>query len=87
MESFRTHGVTLSSNRLYGTTTMGGANDSDGMIFGINTDGSGYADMHDFDPNSDGSLPGGGLVIADGTIYGTTLGGRGGSWRTARFTP
>ena len=42
--------LTFSGNVLYGTTNKGGAH-SVGVLFSINTDGSGYNDLVDFDYN------------------------------------
>ena len=68
------NGVVLVSNTLYSTTQNGGANGSNaGMIFAINTDGTGFRDLHDFGSISDdGGLPLGGLVANGNTLYGTT---------------
>src|ERR1035438_9786665 len=40
-------GLILSSNTLYGTTFQGGTYDG-GTVFKINTDGTGYTNMHSF---------------------------------------
>jgi len=67
---------------LYGTANAGGANDQGGMIFKLNTDGSGYTDIFDFQPESPattGSNPSSSLVQGtDGSLYGTAGGGGGG---------
>jgi uncharacterized repeat protein (TIGR03803 family) len=62
---------------LYGTTEFGGAN-SDGTIFKILPNGTGYTDLLDFN-GTNGSQPQGGL-ISDGTyLYGmTNVGGANG---------
>ncbi len=60
---------------LYGTTYLGGAT-GHGTVFTLATDGSGFADLHDFDPNfgHDGYGPFAGLVQdAAGTLYGATI--------------
>jgi uncharacterized repeat protein (TIGR03803 family) len=57
---------------LYGTTSQSGAN-GNGVIFKINSDGSGFADIHDF-AGADGAQPVAGMIqAADGAFYGTTL--------------
>lgn len=65
-------GLTLIGSTLYGTTEYDGANFG-GVLFSVGTDGSNYADLHDF-----GSVPGDGqgpmgLLVADasGNLYGT----------------
>ena len=64
----------LDNNELYGMTQMGGIN-SCGVIYKINTDGSGFLKLFDFYP-SIGKQPSG-SVISDGVfLYGMTeLGG------------
>ena len=70
----RNNDLILSGNVLYGMTTFGGANDS-GCIFSINTDGSGYKDLHDFN-NASGAIPSGDLTISGNVMYGmTAIGG------------
>jgi uncharacterized repeat protein (TIGR03803 family) len=51
---------------------MGGAN-GDGNVFRINTDGSGYTDLFDFN-GTNGYYPEGGLTVSGSTLYGTTYG-------------
>jgi uncharacterized repeat protein (TIGR03803 family) len=68
----------LSSNTLYGTTHNGGSSGS-GMIFAINTDGSGFTNLHSFaavpatypHTNSDGAYPYASLILSGNTLYGT----------------
>ena len=60
---------------LYGTTSAGGAN-SNGTIFKVKTDGSGYTKLLDFDGTNTGGIPKGSLISDDGvTLYGLTSGG------------
>jgi uncharacterized repeat protein (TIGR03803 family) len=66
-------GLMLFGNTLYGTTTEGGVN-GDGTLFQINTDGTGFANLHDFN-GTDGSDPGAVLVLSGNTLYGTTSAG------------
>lgn len=74
----------LSDNSIYGTTVAGGSGAS-GTIFKIFTDGTGFANLHNFAlgfyndatgtyTNSDGGGAGG-LKLANGDLYGTTSGG------------
>lgn len=62
----------LSGNTLYGTTEKGGASGY-GTVFRVNTDGSGFANLHSFTNGSDGSNPEC-LVLSGNTLYGTTVG-------------
>jgi uncharacterized repeat protein (TIGR03803 family) len=60
---------------LYGLNTNGGVN-SNGTIFKIKPDGSGFAKIFDFDDNVTGGYPQGGLTSIDGTIlFGMTSSG------------
>ena len=71
--------LTLSQDgtKLYGNTSNGG-NYSNGVVYKINVDGSGYTILHSFGSiNDDGSQPSGTLTLSNnGTIlYGTTIAG------------
>ena len=70
--------LVLSGNTLYGTAENGGSAaprlGSNGTVFRINTDGSGFTILHSFS-NSDGANPYYGLALGGGTLYGTTLNG------------
>ncbi|HEX3798730.1 MAG TPA: choice-of-anchor tandem repeat GloVer-containing protein [Verrucomicrobiae bacterium] len=61
---------------LYGTAQSGGASDL-GVVYKMNTDGSGYTVLHSFSGNQvDGTRPEGKLLLAsDGRLYGTTYNG------------
>ena len=71
-----------SGNRLYGTTDRGGFY-ADGTVFAINTDGSGFTNLHNFttyasidiETNGDGAIPCSGLVLSGNTLYGLTAAG------------
>jgi uncharacterized repeat protein (TIGR03803 family) len=71
----------LSGSTLYGMTLAGG-NSGNGAVFSINTDGSGFTNLHSFTAtsgstfrtNSDGAQPHG-LILAGNTLYGTASGG------------
>jgi uncharacterized repeat protein (TIGR03803 family) len=67
-------GMVLAGNVLYGTTSGGGAN-FDGTIFKINTNGSGFAIVTNFEYSTTGSSPQGDLILSGTTLYGTTYGG------------
>ena len=81
-------GVVLSGDTLYGTASSGGRFGA-GTVFRVNTDGSGFTNLHTFSAraqdasfaltNVDGSAPMGDLVLAGDTLFGTTqTGGRAG---------
>jgi len=86
-------GLVLSGSTLYGTTVSGGSPGNYGVVFKVNTDGSGYAVLKNF-TGGDGAYPEASLVLAGSTVYGTTEGaasrntppdtgyslGRGGGW-------
>lgn len=65
--------LTLSGHTLFGTTTMAGGA-SDGTIFSVNIDGSGFSTLYVFTDNGDGSHPYGKLLLVGDTLYGTTQG-------------
>jgi uncharacterized repeat protein (TIGR03803 family) len=77
--------MVLSGNTLYGTLTIGGSlgSASEGAVFAINTDGTGFRELHIFTgnvgyfggTNSDGAYPFGGLLLSGTTLFGTALGG------------
>ena len=74
-------GLVLSSNTLYGTASGGGSS-SNGTVFAVNTDGTGFTVLHSFTAasghaytNSDGAFPYAGLILSGNTLYGTALGG------------
>jgi uncharacterized repeat protein (TIGR03803 family) len=66
--------LTLIGSALYGTTASGGSVNK-GTVFKINTDGTGYQTLVDFDGTSKGSYPVGSLTLVGSTFYGTTLRG------------
>src|SRR6266478_6576528 len=73
-------GLVLSNNTLYGTAADGGSS-GHGTVFAVNTDGTGFTNLHSFMTgdynslghftNSDGANPIGGLILANNTLYGT----------------
>lgn len=65
----------LAGNTLYGTTYAGGANRS-GVVFRVQTDGSGHTILRDFAGSpGDGAAPESQPIVANGWLYGTTAGG------------
>jgi uncharacterized repeat protein (TIGR03803 family) len=76
-------GVILWNNTLYGTANQGGTF-SNGTVFAISTDGSGFTNLYNFSSgtgsapnvtNSDGALPSSRLFLSGTTLYGTTIAG------------
>src|SRR5438045_3777969 len=68
--------LVLSGNTLYGST--GGGGSGVGTVFKVNTDGSGFTNLHSFIAlnnytNSDGANPSGGLLLSGNTLYGTAV--------------
>jgi uncharacterized repeat protein (TIGR03803 family) len=66
----------LLGNTLYGTVNGGGSS-GDGAVFAVNTDGTGFTNLHSFTGVSDGAGPEAGLILSGNTLYGTAR--RGGS--------
>ena len=77
--------LTLVGQTLYGTATAGGAT-GNGTVFAVNSDGTGFTNLHNFtapsgprSTNSDGATPYGSLIVSGNNLYGTTTaGGRSG---------
>jgi uncharacterized repeat protein (TIGR03803 family) len=74
-------GLMLCGNTLYGTTYYGGSQ-SNGVVFAVNTDGSGYTVLHNFTgtdsnnyTNADGANSESSIVMLNDTLYGTAVGG------------
>lgn len=65
--------LVMSRNTLYGTTAFGGSSGV-GTVFAINTDGTGFTNLHTFISGnaSDGAYPYAGLILRGNTLYGTT---------------
>jgi uncharacterized repeat protein (TIGR03803 family) len=66
--------LALISNWLYGTTSASGISNY-GTVFRINTDGTGFTNLHGFTGGSDAGEPFAGLVVVSNTLYGTALAG------------
>jgi len=73
--------LALSGNTLYGTAYFGGST-GNGVVFGVNTDGTGFTNLHSFTNGSDGANPLSGLVLSGNTLYGTAQGGGNLGWGT-----
>jgi uncharacterized repeat protein (TIGR03803 family) len=76
--------LTLSDNTLYGTTFEGGTTYSGGSygartVFKLQTDGSGFFTLHNFDTNGGPAAPATGVVLDGNTLYGTSLAGGSGT--------
>src|SRR5438105_2552593 len=56
-------GLIFSGNTLYGTTYFGGISDK-GTVFAVNTDGTGFTILHNFNGSSDGWGPFAGLILS-----------------------
>ena len=75
-------GLILSGNTLYGTASAGGSS-GNGTVFAVNTDGTGFTNLHSFTAldtatfttNSDGADPFVGLILSGNILYGTAAGG------------
>ena len=77
------NGLVLIGSKLFGTTVNldGGTGNNAGMIYSINTNGTGFTVLHSFTPmsatpwpngtNADGAVPQGNLTYYNGTLYGT----------------
>jgi len=64
-------GLILSGKTLYGTAGYGGSL-GDGVVFAINTDGTGFTNLHSFQRHPDGANPYNTLILSGNTVYGTT---------------
>src|SRR6266404_4506618 len=80
-------GLVLSNNTLYGTAADGGSS-GHGTVFAVNTDGTGFTNLHSFTAfsqiyyNSDGASPWDGLILWGNTLYGTAYSGGSSSFGT-----
>jgi uncharacterized repeat protein (TIGR03803 family) len=70
-------GLVMSGNVLYGSAEQGGDDpNAAGMLFKINSDGTGFTNFHTFTfTGTDASGPYAGLILSGSTLYGTTVGG------------
>jgi uncharacterized repeat protein (TIGR03803 family) len=76
---YSTAGLVLQNGTLFGTTSVGGTNQS-GVVFAVDTNGSNFSILHAFSPlrspptNYDGEWPSG-LAVSGTNLYGVTAGG------------
>jgi uncharacterized repeat protein (TIGR03803 family) len=63
-------GVILANGVLYGTTSSGGTN-GNGIVFAVNTNSTGYTNLHTF-TTDEGANPVGPLLFFSNRLYGTT---------------
>lgn len=68
--------LTLLGNRLFGMATNGGSSLDDGLIFSIDTNGTGYKIMFEFG-GTNGELPQGSLTLSGTVLYGMATYGAG----------
>ncbi|HWD19710.1 MAG TPA: choice-of-anchor tandem repeat GloVer-containing protein [Verrucomicrobiae bacterium] len=66
-------------NVIYGATPGGGDSEV-GVVFSMNTDGSGYTNLYQFVGDADGSDPQSGVVVVNNTIYGAAAQGGANFW-------
>lgn len=72
----------LSGSTLYGVAARGGTA-GNGTLFAINTNGSGFVNLHNFTGADDGAVPVAGLLLSGSTLYGTAyIGGANGGTGT-----
>ncbi len=65
-------GLIASGNTLYGTAQNGGSSGF-GVVFALNSDGTGFTNLHSFFTASDGAHPMAGLLLSGNTLYGTAF--------------
>jgi uncharacterized repeat protein (TIGR03803 family) len=61
----------LNGTTLYGTTQTGGSK-GNGTVFEINTDGTGYDRIYDFQNAPDAAKPIDDVILLDSTLFGMT---------------
>src|SRR2546425_12257289 len=64
--------VIISGNILYGTAQYGGRS-GQGAVFAVNTEGTGFTNLHSFGGGSGGSCSGGGVVFSGGSPWWATF--------------
>jgi uncharacterized repeat protein (TIGR03803 family) len=67
-------GLILSGSTLYGTASEGGSSGV-GTVFAVNTNGTGFINLHTFTNSPDGANPHSGLILSGNTLYGTASDG------------
>jgi uncharacterized repeat protein (TIGR03803 family) len=68
--------LVLIGNRLYGTTFYSFSGAGNGTVFAVNTDGSGFANLHNFS-SATGANPAGRLILSGNTLFGTSQNSKG----------
>jgi uncharacterized repeat protein (TIGR03803 family) len=71
--------LTASGDVLFGTAQWGGSSNK-GVVFRINTNGTGFTNLHSFTGGSDGEQPLGNLVLSGNRLFGTANAGSAGSF-------
>jgi uncharacterized repeat protein (TIGR03803 family) len=71
------HNLVLSGDTFYGTSGGGGYDMTNGLVFAVNKDGSGFATLHLFTGGDDGTRPAGSLLLSGSTLYGVSVGAMG----------
>jgi uncharacterized repeat protein (TIGR03803 family) len=66
--------LAISGNVLYGTAAQGGGAGW-GTVFRLNTDGTCFTNLHNFNTGTDGISPNAGVVVSGNTLYGTAPSG------------
>src|SRR6266853_1826635 len=66
-------GLISSGNTLY-VTAANGDSPGHGTVFAVNTDGTGFTNLHSFIAGGDGDGPRGGLILSGNTLLGTAAG-------------
>ncbi len=74
IDGFGPSGLILSQGILYGTTVSGGVG-TNGTVFKLNVDGTGFTNLHLFAGGADGFAPVCSLVLSGNILYGTCAGG------------
>ena len=64
--------LALSGSTLYGTTFTGGTRYA-GTVFKLQTDGSGFSTLYNFDTNAGPAGPSTGVILDGNTLYGATI--------------
>jgi uncharacterized repeat protein (TIGR03803 family) len=74
-------GLVVSGGTLYGATALGGAQ-TEGNVFQVQADGSGFSSLHAFTGGIDGANPYAALLLSNGVLYGTASDGGAGQQGT-----
>src|ERR1043166_1968822 len=67
-------GLVLLGNTLFGTANAGGSS-SNGTVFSLKTDGTGFTNLHNFNGTIDGANPSATLLLSGDTLCGTANAG------------